>query len=137
MPYRYTGSDARKYPDYLDESAGRMLTAAPGGTYSIRVAPGRAEGLPVPPGDGRWAPAPESADVQQEAAGVVAGPEAAPDPGTSPQAGEDPGAETLAEAVSVLPSLPAGSTPVNPPPDQQGPAPDIPDGGDAAPSTEE
>lgn len=54
--YAYTGSDSRRYPDYLDTATGRMLTVAPGGVYGVAVAPGRADGLPLPPGDGRWGP---------------------------------------------------------------------------------
>ena len=54
MPYPFTGSDARTYPQYRDLATDRPLTASPGGTYDL--APCGSYVLPVPPGDGNWAP---------------------------------------------------------------------------------
>ena len=53
-PQTFTaGSEGLTYPQYIDEAAGRTLTTAPGGTYSVNVAPGN-PGLAATPGDGRW-----------------------------------------------------------------------------------
>lgn len=54
MPYPFTGSDARTYPQYRDLATDRPLTASPGGSYDM--APVGLYDLPVPPADGNWGP---------------------------------------------------------------------------------
>lgn len=63
----YLGSDDRSYPAHRDAATGRMLYAAPGGTYDVQPA---ADPVPVPPNDGRWEAAePPAGDPPGDGAG--------------------------------------------------------------------
>jgi hypothetical protein len=60
-PYTYTGANVAQYMQYADYATGKMLIAAPGGSYAmyaVQEGPLGTDGQPtqlaIPPGDGNW-----------------------------------------------------------------------------------
>jgi hypothetical protein len=96
---QFNGHFTVTYPDHLDASTGKTLTAVPGQSYTVTVAPGRNAGLQSPPGDGRWGTACGAAVLKPHAPGVPAFP--VPPPQVPAPAQDGPAPETTTAATEA------------------------------------
>jgi hypothetical protein len=107
LNYRFTGHDARFYPEIRDLE-GKSLMAETGTVFDFEE---------LPPSDGLWVPVEASAEQAQEAVPVNQG---APEPPPAPVAPEPvpepsaPSPEAVPEPPAPAPAAPSPAVPVSP-----------------------